>query len=256
MSEKKEIDTFQRVEDKYRISREMMKEILQEIKGHVHKDAYFSYTVHNIYYDSPDSQMIIASLKGGGFKEKLRLRCYEQPNDDTLCFLETKKKYRDIVYKKRIALSHRSAMAYLNDDVMHGVHNNTSEEIEFLKNYYHVVPKTLILYDRICFAANEEADVRVTFDLNIRYRLDDINLTEHGDEELLIGNDVIMEIKAMDRYPMWLVRILSKHRLYKQSFSKYGTIFRNRSEEMTAPVIPAYKTVRTKKERQICSVQY
>jgi SPX domain protein involved in polyphosphate accumulation len=101
MADSKTIDVFQRVEDKYRISRREAREILNEMKGYIKKDQYFQYTVHNIYYDSPDSQMIISSLNSDRFKEKLRLRCYEQPSDDTLCFLETKKKFGDIVYKKK-----------------------------------------------------------------------------------------------------------------------------------------------------------
>ncbi len=250
------IDTFQRVEDKYRMTRQEAREILQEMKGHIKKDYYFQYTVHNIYYDSKDAQMIISSLNKDKFKEKLRLRCYEQPSGDTMCFLETKKKYGDIVYKKRITLSHAEAMAYLNHDVPHHVHNNTAEEIDFLKNYYQVEPKTLILYDRTCFSSVSEADVRVTFDANIRARIDDISLTERGDEQLLIGEDVVMEIKAMNRYPMWLVEILSRRKLYKQSFSKYGMIYRNSADELCQKDTPAYIYAMEKKENQLCSVQY
>lgn len=257
MSERQVIDTFQRVEDKYRISRREALEILREMKGHIKKDDYFQYTVHNIYYDSKDAQMIVSSLNKDQFREKLRLRCYEQPHADTMCFLETKKKYGDIVYKKRITLSHNEAMAYLNHDVPHHVHNNTAEEIDYLKNFYHIEPKTLILYDRTCFSSVSEADVRVTFDSNIRCRLDDISLTERGDEEQLIGEDVIMEIKAMNRYPMWLVQILSKRKLYKHSFSKYGMIYRANHSELCVRDTPAYiYTAENQKENRICSVQY
>lgn len=256
MSEKPVIDTFQRVEDKYRMSREEAREILEEMKGHIKKDFYFQYTVHNIYYDSKDAQMIISSLNRDRFKEKLRLRCYEQPSGDTMCFLETKKKYADIVYKKRITLSHNEAMAYMNHGIPHHVHNNTAEEIDFLKNYYDCEPKTMILYDRTCFSSISEADVRITFDANIRYRLDDINLTERGDETKLIGQDVVMEIKAMDRYPMWLVEILSKRKLYKQSFSKYGMIYRQNAEALCLKGTPAYIYASNEKENKVCSVQF
>lgn len=256
MSEKPVIDTFQRVEDKYRISRKEALEILNEMKGRIRKDDYFQYTVHNIYYDSKDAQMIISSLNKDRFKEKLRLRCYEQPEAGTMCFLETKKKYGDIVYKKRITLSHAEAMAYMNHDIPHHVRNNTAEEIDYLKNYYQVEPKVLILYDRTCFSSIEEADVRVTFDANIRFRTDEISLTERGDEEPLIGDDAVMEIKAMNRYPMWLVEILSRRKLYKQSFSKYGMIYRKQSSELCVRDTPAYIYETDRKENQVCSVQF
>ena len=256
MSETKHIDVFQRVEDKYRMSRKEAMEILEEMKGYIKKDEYFQYTVHNIYYDSPDSRMIIESLNSPRFKEKLRLRCYEQPGDDTLCFLETKKKFGDIVYKKRIALNHKEAMAYLNEGVMHHVKNNTADEIDYLLNYYSCQPKTLILYDRTCFSSINEADVRVTFDCNIRYRNDDISLTERGDETQLIGDDVVMEIKAMNRYPMWLVQILSRRKLYKHSFSKYGMIYRQNYKDMTVTGTPVIDRYMNEKENRVCSVQY
>ena len=35
------IDTFQRVEDKYRMTRQEAREILEEMKGHIKKDDYF-----------------------------------------------------------------------------------------------------------------------------------------------------------------------------------------------------------------------
>ena len=258
MSENQVIDIFQRVEDKYRLSRREALEILEEMKGHIKKDKYFQYTVHNIYYDSKDAQMIISSLNRDNFKEKLRLRCYEQPQADTMCFLETKKKYSDIVYKKRISLTHAEAIAYMEHDIPHHVHNSTAEEIEYLKNYYQCEAKTLILYDRTCFSSIHEADVRVTFDANIRYRLDDISLWERGDEEQLIGEDVLMEIKAMNRYPLWLTEILSRHQLYKQSFSKYGMIYRQNHQKLCVTDAPsyAYKTEKIKKENRVCSVQF
>lgn len=255
MTESRTIDIFQRVEDKYRISRQEAQEILNQIHSRIHEDDYFRYTVHNVYYDSADSRMIISSLNRDDFKEKLRLRCYEQPSDDTLCFLETKKKYSNIVYKKRIALSHEEAVNYLDYGIMHHVKNNTADEIDYLMNYYNCQPKTLILYERECWSAIVEPDLRITFDSNIRYRIDDVNLTENGSEKSMIGDDVIMEIKAMNRYPIWLVRILSERKLYKQSFSKYGNIYKTNSIAMTDYENPTF-VYTANKERRICSVQY
>ena len=249
-------DVFQRVEDKYRISSRLAGEIVKEMKSHIRKDIYFEYTVHCVYYDSKDSRMIIASMNGTGFKEKLRLRCYEQPDDETMCFLETKKKYDDIVYKRRITLKHAEAVNYLEHGKMHGVRNNTADEIDYLMNRYGCEAKTAIFYDRTCYAGIEEKDLRITFDRNIRYRTDEISLSERGDEQSLIGNDVIMEIKAMDRYPLWLVRILTDHRLVKQSFSKYGTIYRNTHTAAAPTGRAAYAYAMNNEERSLCSVQY
>ncbi len=83
----------------------------------------------------------------------------------------------------------------------------------------------LILYDREAFF-DKESDLRVTFDENIRYRTDDLNFyTSLDGEELLSCDSVLMEIKTGAAIPLWLCEILSKERVVKQSFSKYGTAY-------------------------------
>lgn len=122
--------------------------------------------------------------------------------------------------------------------------------------YYNLEPKVLILYERECWAGIEEADVRITFDTNIRYRINDINLREHGDEESLTKNTVIMEVKAMDRYPMWLVKVLSEMKLYKRSFSKYGNIYCLNFDVMASHFNTQLVDDMNEKEKPVCSVQY
>ena len=80
----------------------------------------------------------------------------------------------------------------------------------------------LILYDRVALY-EENTNLRVTFDNNIRYRVNDLNLHTNFDGKRVIDSDlVLMEIKFEKAIPMWLVRILSKYKVYKTSFSKYG----------------------------------
>jgi SPX domain protein involved in polyphosphate accumulation len=249
------IDTFRRVEDKYFITREQMNDIIAACGEHIRRDAYFRYRVHSIYYDSVNSDLVIRSIGKPHYKMKLRLRCYGIPDGDTPVFLETKKKYGDIVYKRRIQLSENEAYDYLDRGIMHHVKNNTADEIEYLKQYYDLKPAVRISYDRTCFSAVNEKDVRITFDENISYKIDPESLKEDGTEKRLEAG-IAMEIKAMDRYPMWLVKILSERKLYKQSFSKYGTIYTNNFEEMSPKAVPSYVYRTENQEAAICSVQY
>ena len=249
------IDTFKRVEDKYLLTPQQAQEVRAAMRGHIHQDAYFRYTVHSLYYDSPQHDLVIRSLSKPDYKVKLRARCYEQPEDDTMVFLETKKKYDDIVYKKRIQLTEKEAREYTEQGIPHTVTGNTAEEIDYMMNYYHLEPAVLILYDRECWSSDTEKDVRITFDSNIRYRLDNVTLKETGEEKPLRKGMVIMEVKAMDRYPLWLVRILSENKLYKSSFSKYGTIYTETYGRPQNRTGRAYEYT-GEKEKRLCSVQY
>ena len=56
--------------------------------------------------------------------------------------------------------------------------------------------------------------------------------------ELAGSGEAVMEIKSAGSYPAWLVEALSQHRIYPQSFSKYGEAYRQ-------SFLPASSTTRT-----------
>ena len=66
------------------------------------EDAFGSYTICNIYYDTPDWRLIRASLEKPAYKEKLRVRSYGVPTETDRVFVELKKKFDGVVYKRRI----------------------------------------------------------------------------------------------------------------------------------------------------------
>lgn len=250
------IDTFERVEDKYSLTYEQADALKKAIAEHIEEDIYYKYTVHSIYYDSIDSRLVINSLNSTQYRMKLRSRCYVQPDDDTPVFIETKKKLGDIVYKRRFQLTAKETEDYMEYGIPHHVHNNTADEVDYLMKYYNLQPKVLILYERECYKGIAEDDVRITFDTNIRYRIDDVNLKENGTETPLTKDTVIMEVKAMDRYPLWLVKVLSEMKLYKRSFSKYGNIYRLNFNAMAPQLSTQNVYEPAKKEKTVCSVQY
>ena len=71
---------FQRVEQKYILTREIKDKLLSKISGHIKEDKYFESTICNIYFDTKNNDLIINSLEKPTFKEKLRLRSYGIPN--------------------------------------------------------------------------------------------------------------------------------------------------------------------------------
>ena len=81
------------------------------------------------------------------------------------------------------------------------------------------------------------SDFRVTFDENILYRENELNLG--GDiygTPLLEGGKTLMEIKTSGGYPLWMSHILTELNVYKASFTKYGAAYRsimaNRTKEV------------------------
>lgn len=95
---------FERYEKKYRLTAERQRAILQGMAPYMKKDAYGAYTICNIYYDTPDWRLIRTSLEKPVYKEKLRVRSYGVPGEDGRVFVELKKKYDGVVYKRRVTM--------------------------------------------------------------------------------------------------------------------------------------------------------
>ena len=96
---------FKRHELKYLVSAEQREFIESEFARYMIPDEHGESTICNIYYDTPDFRLIRRSLEKPVYKEKLRLRSYGTASKDEKVFLELKKKYKGIVYKRRISLN-------------------------------------------------------------------------------------------------------------------------------------------------------
>jgi hypothetical protein len=68
--------------------------------------------------------------------------------------------------------------------------------------------------------------LRITFDRELLWRTEQVDLQAgiYG-EPLLPSGYRIMEIKAADAMPMWLVKLLDEMQIYPASYSKYGTAY-------------------------------
>ncbi|MBQ9414975.1 MAG: polyphosphate polymerase domain-containing protein [Clostridia bacterium] len=221
--------TFQRTEKKYLLSEAQYRGLLDVLTEHMTPDEYGQYTICNIYYDTPDSDLIRRSIEKPVYKEKLRLRTYGVAKDGDSAFLEIKKKYKGEVYKRRIVLPLKEAMAYLERGDQPSQTGQIFREIDYMIHYYGVEPKLYLAYDRTAFAGvEEEAGLRVTFDTRIRSRTDRLDLREADDGKLLLPQGIyLMEIKAPGAMPLWLTDGLTKLEIYPVSFSKYGKIYEN-----------------------------
>lgn len=73
---------------------------------------------------------------------------------------------------------------------------------------------------------NDGSDFRVTFDDNVVCRQEQLSLSaEPWGAALLPPDRVLMEIKCRGGLPLWMVDTMSREKIYKTSFSKYGTAY-------------------------------
>ena len=219
-------EIFQRVEEKYILTKSQKERLLELIKDHIKDDEYGPSTVCNIYYDSHSKDLVRVSLDKPFYKEKVRLRSYNVPKKDSTAFLEIKKKYDGIVYKRRIADSLEDIENHLTNGEK--LDNNTQivNEIDYCFNLYNLEPSLFLAYDRVAFYDKDDDSFRLTFDTNIIARDYDLDLSKgvYG-KKYCDDNTYIMEIKCMGGLPFWFLRALQEVKAYPKSFSKYGKVY-------------------------------
>ena len=224
---------FRRYEKKFMINEDLFDRLTARLEGHMVPDRYAYSTIANIYYDTPSFLLARLSQEKPLYKEKLRMRSYGIPGPDDSVFVEIKKKYRGVVYKRRVSMSRADAEAYLSGSAPPPDPCQISREIDFcLKRYTGIAPAMFISYERYSLADPEGGPVRITFDRNITWRREDLLLGSgiYG-RKLLLPGQVLMEVKVPEAYPLWLVKIFYDLGIQGASFSKYGKIYETLAKE-------------------------
>jgi hypothetical protein len=168
--------------------------------------------------------LVRTSLEKPIFKEKLRLRSYGTPQEGDRVFVELKKKYKGIVYKRREMLELSEAENYLYDNKPVGVQTQIVREINwFMKSYPGLEPAMYISYNRTAMFGLEDQELRITFDCDIRWREEELWLG-YGDwgNPILSEGQRLMEVKLPGSMPLWLSHLMDEFGIYPVSFSKYG----------------------------------
>jgi len=238
--------TFQRSEKKYLLTDEQYRALRAALDRRMEPDKYGRYTVCNLYFDTKDNDLIRRSIEKPRYKEKMRLRSYGTVGEDDKVFLEIKKKYKGVVFKRRIVLPYKEAKAYLFDGVPPSDQGQIFREIDYFIRFYDCAPKLFLSYDREALSGRgEDKGLRITFDRNIRSRRDRLDLSIPPDGVTLLDDDQwLMEIKAPLSMPLWLTALLTELKIYPNSFSKYGKVYAKEQlftdEEEMEPCLPVF----------------
>ena len=165
--------TFQRYELKYLLNPTQKRAVLQAMDGHMELDQYGRVTIRNIYYDTENFHLIRRSLERPCYKEKLRVRSYRQVSPEEPVFVELKKKYKSVVYKRRLSLPDGLVSQSMSQNTPLPVSSQIGHEIAYFRSYY--LPTVFLSYQREAFYAVDGGDFRVTFDDHILYRQDQLS---------------------------------------------------------------------------------
>ncbi len=219
---------FKRYELKYMMTLAQKERVLKAMKPYMKLDKYGRTTIRNLYFDTDTYLLIRRSIEKPTYKEKLRIRSYSKADVDSTVFVELKKKFKHVVYKRRISLPEAEAVKWLSGEKHTEKHTQISNEIDYFIEYYGTLHPTVFLsYEREAYYSNDGTAFRVTFDDNILCRGEDLSLQSNAyGTPILPEGKVLMEIKCSGGVPLWMTEVLSKEKIYKTSFSKYGTAYR------------------------------
>lgn len=221
--------TFQRYEMKYLLTSAQKALVLQAMEPYMELDRYGRTTIRNVYFDTENFRLIRRSLEKPAYKEKLRVRsyCAVGPRDEV--FVELKKKYQSVVYKRRLVLPQATVLTCFRSGRALPVHSQIAAEINYFRAYYQpLLPTVFLSYEREAYAPLDGGDFRVTFDENILYREYRFSLgSEPSGTPLLREGQTLMELKTAGGLPLWMSHALTEGKIYQTSFSKYGAAYQN-----------------------------
>lgn len=215
---------FKRYEKKYLISEEEKDRLMLLIREKLVPDKYGISTLCSLYLDTPDYLLIRNSIDAISYKEKLRMRSYGVPDENKKVFFEIKKKYKKVVYKRRVSMDLKTAYEYVESGVP-PVDSQIMREIDYLMKFYRDPrPNVCIVCEREAFFSRESSDVRLTFDKDLRYRRGFPNAENVGEGTPIpeAQGKYVLEIKTPGAMPLWLASALSECKIYPRSFSKYA----------------------------------
>lgn len=214
---------FKRYEIKYLLTVKQKEEVLLSMKPYMMLDQYGRTTIKNIYYDTDNYLLARKSLEKPIFKEKLRIRCYNDIRENDQVFVEIKRKYDSIVYKRRMLANVDDAMDWLSNKTTIKDDSQIAQEIDYFLDYYQTIgPKVFLSYQREAYYCPSDPNLRLTFDDSIMFRQNNLSLKSDAYGKSILDDDmVLLEIKCLGAIPLWLSKALNDLHVYKTSFSKY-----------------------------------
>lgn len=227
-----------RFEYKYYIPNIYLDDLRRSFRPYLKHDAYTTlrekkeYMVRSIYLDSPNMLTYYQKLDGHKERLKFRVRGYNEKLENSVVFMEIKRKNIDQVWKDRIKILYRDVENFISTNdytllpnysssVLH--ENSGIRSFLYYYNLHQLTPSVLITYDREAFECIFGSGLRITFDKNIKSKSVK-NYSELFTDKNLIASlkeYFVLEIKFQKAIPNWLPGALNKFDVFRDSASKY-----------------------------------
>lgn len=222
-----------RLEYKFLVPTAIVSDIRRTILPYVRLDAYTEvrkekeYTVRSIYYDTANFDCYEEKVEGFLEKKKFRIRGYNSLKECSTVFLEIKRKLHDFIAKDRAGFQYHELDAIFSAaGVRHQVCEHQAAARHFLYYYYRrrLLPVALIVYEREAFYGKFNANLRITFDKNVRSCLYPTRDMLYLNSNLKYGlpQTCILEIKFYRGLPLWIRSLAKAYHLQRLAVSKYA----------------------------------
>ncbi|MCF0231738.1 MAG: polyphosphate polymerase domain-containing protein [Enterococcus sp.] len=227
---------FYRIEKKYLITERQRQGFIDAIGDRLIEDKFTDFTIKNVYLDTKDFLLIRRSIEKPTYKEKFRIRAYKDIRAGDSVFLETKKKYKGVVGKRRVILPYDTALEFtkkgsflgLKEDDKNKADAQILKEFEYSYSYYgELSPMIYLEYYRRAFVYGDDKKIRITFDSDIKYSFEKASLIDPPKCQNLADGFYIMEIKSEIGLPRELLKALGDLDIKPCSFSKVGKAYKN-----------------------------
>ncbi len=231
--------TMRRLEYKYLVPKAQLDDIRAALRPWVFLDAFSAsrpdkqYTVRSIYYDTRRFGCYEEKLEGFRLKKKLRIRGYNTPDENSIVFLEIKRKQENFIDKSRAPVKWsriEEVFSGYGPDPGGIPFEEGSAETEaahrFLYNYYRrkMLPTVLVAYEREAFYSRFDPSLRITFDKSVRGRLYPTldSLYVDRDARYAMPGHFVFEVKFHRGLPRWIRTLVARFDLKRLAVSKYA----------------------------------
>ena len=214
------------------------------LDSHSQNEPGFFYPVNSLYLDSPGFRFLKLRVGGADRRFNMRIRSYGESGSGPF-YAEIKYRTPNSISKYRSTLGANEWPTVLTQNTccnesMADKEKTSRELFLRLASSYAVEPKIFTCYRRRAFISTVDEYARVTFDINLRYRVQDpvtgsnpfclqpdshcVNYDTHdtfGDEPWHQDN-VVLELKtSAGVVPVWMMELIRRFQLKRVGFSKY-----------------------------------
>ena len=225
-------------EYKYIVPMDLLEELRDSISPFMETDYYMcmggpcGYTVRSIYYDTLQYTYYHEKESGIKIRKKIRIRGYNDYDNENIVFLEIKRKNEKLVSKHRAPVKYNDLKDLLatGDTERYVITDNgfknaleDSERFFYHLNRSSLQPLVTVIYDREAFFGKFDNSLRITFDKNLRCKIHTELKTFYSEDSIRypMKDRFILEVKFYHIFPSWLKPIIASFGLKLQACSKY-----------------------------------